>query len=314
MKSGALRWVSFQFIRIYKSLIRRLLFLVVRKVIVPAQFVPWVRRHRAENGPFKVIYCHGGCIVQTRSSVYKVAFIHRSGLQEEARMGGLVIQSRPELRPFLIRSRFYSERYFACIAMPRCEIVGIEESVDYGLLIYEHMKSRDGHGKNQLVLAGDIELGLSIVSQVCAAKGFKHLSLLVEEYLTQKHYSIGVVHGDFHSRNILLDDYSQPKLIDLDCVKLRGIQELDAVHFVVEYVRSKTGQDWLTSIEHLVSGTGEVDLRRLSGLFCLMDEVGLYVVYMLNRLGLERRKYGMNYAAAIVKPVLDSILIHNRII
>ena len=86
------------------------------------------------------------------------------------------------------------------------------------------------------------------------------------------------------------------------------------MHFVVEYVRSKTGQDWLTSIEHLVSGTGEVDLRRLSGLFCLMDEVGLYVVYMLNRLGLERRKYGMNYAAAIVKPVLDSILIHNRII
>jgi serine/threonine protein kinase len=171
--------------------------------------------------------CHGGCIVQTQSRIYKISFARRFELEAENRIRDLVVQNRSDLAPLLVSSEFYSKRFFSCIAMPRYEVVGLEESIGYGIDLFNHMKERSAFGKSQLMgrAAEHIELGLTIVSQVCSPKLFKYLKSVVEAYLASKRYTVGVVHGDFHSRNILLESTGSPKLIDLDCLQLNGIQE-----------------------------------------------------------------------------------------
>jgi hypothetical protein len=69
---------------------------------------------------------------------------------------------------------------------------------------------------------------------------------------------------------------------------------------------SKSDQEWLISVGQLVSGKLNSDLIRLLKLFELEEHLGLYAVYMLNRLGLERQKYGINYSMEIMRSSVGS--------
>jgi hypothetical protein len=131
----------------------------------------------------------------------------------------------------------------------------------------------------------------------------------VEAFLASGDYHLGFAHGDFHSRNIVLDDRGAPRLVDLDCIRLNGIQELDALYYVLQWEWSKTGRPWHDTIVDMLGGTASQEQQTMlrTG-FGVKESFGLAVAYLVDRIGQEGRNFGARwYTRAALDPAIARI-------
>ena len=105
----------------------------------------------------------------------------------------------------------------------------------------------------------------------------------------------------------MIDDHGKPRLIDLDCVRLNGIQELDALYFVLEMEWSKSGKLWYRTIDDFFKEKAPADSRSVLGRFDVESSFPLCVTYLVDRIGQETKNYGFAYTHSMLDPVIDEI-------
>lgn len=104
-------------------------------------------------------------------------------------------------------------------------------------------------------------------------------------------WTIGPLHGDFHSANLLKNGDNQPKIIDLDSFLLKGIQALDALNFIIDYEVSFSDNKWFEVLNNLLLNEYRCESISILQQFLEYDLNSLALLYVLNRLGYENSYY-----------------------
>ena len=187
--------------------------------------------------------------------------------------------------------------------------VSIEDSLEMAPSIYKMMIGC-GSPERKLDISSSDELqaGLKFIAHVYGDSVSMMIKQIVTSFLNSGEYRVGFAHGDFHSRNILADKHGKPKLIDLDCVRFQGVQDFDALYFVLEMEWSKSGMPWHETIVNYLKG----DIPSSDGAafkkFGIEYSHSLAIAYIIDRMGQEYRKYALLLPRKQLDPIVDQIL------
>jgi hypothetical protein len=151
--------------------------------------------------------------------------------------------------------------------------------------------------------------GIEVLAELYGESTSRTIRRHIEAFLASGDYHLGFAHGDFHSRNIVLDERGGARLVDLDCVRLNGIQELDALYFVLEWEWSRSGRPWHDTIVDMLRGATSKELQTmLKAGFGVEAGFGLSVTYLADRIGQEGRNFGARwYTRAALDPAIARI-------
>ena len=101
------------------------------------------------------------------------------------------------------------------------------------------------------------------------------LKQIVKNYFANAINSYGFSPGDFHQSNIMIDFNKNLKLIDLDSIRLNGIQDFDALHFVLEHFWAKNSIHWSESISNLIINQSQGEFQDYLNSFSIQGSNGL---------------------------------------
>lgn len=151
----------------------------------------------------------------------------------------------------------------------------------------------------------EIIAGLAYIERFFGAQEAHHLREYVNDYLGQRNYVTGVCHGDFHARNIMKNSIDEYVMIDLDCVRLNGIQDFDALYYSLECEWSKTGVLWVDSLTRSFSESNSITRNVLKN-FDIQWTKGLGVSFFLDRIGQDYTQFGIRYSRKSINNFLKS--------
>jgi hypothetical protein len=217
----------------------------------------------------------------------------------------------PDLLAIFPDIQFNSHGLVKYLTMSRYHPVGLEDSLAHASNTYLLMRnSGNGHGVRMAVSdSPELLAGFAMLAELYDDSTARSIRRHVEAFLATGDYHLGFAHGDFHSRNIVLDELGAPRLVDLDCIRLNGIQELDALYFVLEWEWSRTGRPWHDTIVAMVRGTAsEEQQTMLRTGFGVEVSSGLAVTYLVDRIGQEGRNFDARwYTRAALDPAIARI-------
>ncbi len=273
--------------------------------------IPWLRMRRVVRKPFTVHLAFRSAAVMDDSRVCKVALSRKSTIENEHRNFAAATRNWPGLLAIFPDIKFNSDGLVTYLTMSRYRSVGLQDSLAPASSAYRLMRSCSSAPGARLAVSDSQELltGIDMLAELYGGSTSSVIRRQVEAFLASGDYHLGFAHGDFHSRNIMLDEHGAPKLVDLDCVRLNGIQELDALYFVLEWEWSKSGRPWHDTIVDMLRETASEEQQvMLRTGFGAEGSFGLAVTYLVDRIGQEGRNFGARwYTRAALDPAIARI-------
>jgi hypothetical protein len=261
--------------------------------------------------PFTVRLAFRSAAVMDGSRVCKVALGRKSTIENEYRNFAAATRKWPGLLAILPDMQLEGGAPVTYLTMSRYHPVGLVDSLGYASGAYRLMRSFGGAHGAQMAVSDSQELltGIDIIAELYDDPTSRTICRHVEAFLATGDYHLGFAHGDFHSRNIVLDDRGVARLVDLDCVRLNGVQELDALYFVLEWEWSRSGRPWHDTIVDMLRGTASKEQEAMLGNgFGVEGNSGLAVTYLVDRIGQEGRNFGTKwYTRAALDPAIAQI-------
>ena len=153
----------------------------------------------------------------------------------------------------------------------------------------------------------EIIAGLDYIERFFGLQQALRLRKYVNDYLSLEGYVAGACHGDFHARNIMKNSIDEYVLIDLDCVRLNGIQDFDALYYSLECEWSKTGDLWVDSLTRSFSESNSITRNVLKN-FDIQWTKGLGVSFFLDRIGQDYTQFGIRYSRESINNLLKSTM------
>lgn len=281
------------------------------RIFLWAFVVPYLRIRRVVRNPFTVRLAFRSAAVMDGSRLCKVALSRKSTVENEYRNFAAATQNWPSLLAIFPDIQFNSHGLVTYLTMPRYRPVELEESLEHASGAYRLMRSCGNGDGVRMAVSDSQELltGIDIIAELYDDPTTRSIRRHVEAFLATGDYHLGFAHGDFHSRNIVLDERGAPRLVDLDCVRLNGIQELDALYFVLELEWSRSGRPWHDTIVDMLRGTASKEQQAmLRNWFGVEGSFGLAATYLVDRIGQEGRNFGIRwYTRAALDPAIARI-------
>jgi hypothetical protein len=281
------------------------------RIFLWAVAIPWLRIRRVVRKPFTVQLAFRSAAVMDGSRLCKVALSRKSTIGNEYRNFAAASRKWPRLLAIFPDLRFESDWLVTYLTMPRYHPVALESSLEYASITYRQMRGCSNPDGARLAVSASPELlaGMDIFAELYDGPMTHAIRTHVEAFLATGDYHLGFAHGDFHSRNIVLDDLGAPRLVDLDCVRLNGIQELDALYFSLEWEWSRSGRPWHETIVDMLQGTASKEQQAmLKNGFDVVGSFGLAATYLVDRVGQEGRNFGTRwYTRAALDPAISKI-------
>ena len=252
---------------------------------------------------------YSGAVVVDRKRIYKIALSRKSTIDVEYKKYVKAGQRWPELIAILPDCQFQEEQFFSYLAMTRYHPIGMEEAIVQASNLYQFMRFCRTPNVQTMAISDSEELGagLEVILNLYDDSTSRAVYQQVETYLRSGDYHLGFVHGDFHSRNIMIDEHGKPRLIDLDCIRLNGIQELDALYFVLELEWSRSGKLWYLTMVDFLKGNIPADLRTVLNGFDVENSFPLCITFLVDRIGQEAKVFGLDYTRRMLDPAIDEI-------
>jgi hypothetical protein len=281
------------------------------RIFLWAFALPLLRIRRVVRKPFTVRFAFRSAAVMDSSRLCKVSLSRKSTIENEYRNFGAATQNWPSLLAIFPNIQFNSDGLVSYLTMSRYHPVGLEDSLEHASSAYQLMRScSNTHGLRMAVSdSPELRTGFAMLAELYGDPTTRTIRRHVDAFLASGDYHLGIAHGDFHSRNIVLDDLGAPRLVDLDCVRLNGIQELDALYFVLEWEWSRSGRPWHDTIVDMLRGTAsEEQQAMLKTGFGVVGSFGLAMTYLVDRIGQEGRNFGARwYTHAALDPAVAQI-------
>ena len=278
-------------------------------IFLRALVIPWLQARGALGKPISVSSVYSGAVVVDRKRIYKIALSRKSTIDVEYKKYVKAGQRWPELIAILPDCQFQEEQFFSYLAMTRYHPIGMEEAIVQASNLYQFMRFCRTPNVQTMAISDSEELGagLEVILNLYDDSTSRAVYQQVETYLRSGDYHLGFVHGDFHSRNIMIDEHGKPRLIDLDCIRLNGIQELDALYFVLELEWSRSGKLWYLTMVDFLKGNIPADLRTVLNGFDVENSFPLCITFLVDRIGQEAKVFGLDYTRRMLDPAIDEI-------
>jgi len=140
-----------------------------------------------------------------------------------------------------------------------------------------------------------MKCGLRFIRQNCTPEIYDQYIKKLETFQKNKVIT-GLVHGDFHYRNMLKTEKEEYLVIDLDHITNRGIQALDAVHFIIDSQSRHRRVHWTKQLLYYHRKNWDVEdrYRKIFSSYIDIDRRLIAYVYFLDRLGKEFTKEVMS--------------------
>ncbi|WP_172425946.1 phosphotransferase [Sulfuricaulis limicola] len=248
-------------------------------------------------------------IIADHQMIYKVSLSKRSTIEHEFRNYEKIRSDFPDLMEFMPNYRMQRSSCVSYLSMNSYKPVSAEASLEIAQGIYKKLRS-GGRATTKLEIpdTDEIQAGLKLIASIYGDSAAHRVQKIVAAFLDGGKYRIGLAHGDFHSRNILVDIHGNPRLIDLDCVRFRGIQDFDALYFVLELEWSISGTPWYETIVNYLKGDIPESARSVFERFGIEYSHGLAVSCLIDRIGQDYKKYELLLSRKYLDPIVDQVL------
>jgi hypothetical protein len=290
---------------------RRRLDAVWPRIFLWALVIPWLRVRRVFGKQFSVVPAYRGAVILDRNRLYKVALSRKSTIDIEYKNYAAAGQKWPELLTILPDCQFENDSLVSYLSMSRYQPVALDDSIAHASSMYRLMRTCCSANARPMAIweSGELLAGIEVIAELYGDSKSRAMRQHVESFLQSGDYHLGFAHGDFHSRNIMIDDRGAPRLVDLDCIRLNGIQELDALYFVLEWEWSRSGRPWHNTIVDFLRGTASGEHRAmLRAGFGVEESFGLVVTYLVDRVGQECRNFDVRwYNRAALDPAISQM-------
>jgi len=130
-------------------------------------------------------------------------------------------------------------------------LLNCKHFLNYTNWIYSELsKTNVGNIQLEILLNNDIFTNaLSYINKEDNSFLTEEILALLKSKKTVKTYAM---HGDLTQYNIMKNSKGHIVLIDLDRFTFEGIENIDRIHFAVEYYAKKRGKDFFVIIEHIL--------------------------------------------------------------
>jgi hypothetical protein len=152
----------------------------------------------------------------------------------------------------------------------------------------------------------EIIKGISQFDSHFGSKTSNKLKKIATNFLSSGKYHVGLIHGDFHSRNIMIDNSGLVKIVDLDCFRFKSIREFDALYFALEEEWSANKNLWHYSLIDCLRGKKK-KINNLLKSFNIEWCNNLGIVFFLDRIGQELINYKFTYSKSVLKRFILAI-------
>jgi hypothetical protein len=286
-------------------LARRALLSSLHRIYARVIAVPLLRWYEKVGRASIGMPAFGAVPIYDRTRFFKVALAEPSPIEREYGNWESAMRVYPALAAVLPEYRMGNHRLVRYISMPRYTPVDPATGVEHARDAYEQMRSCSmQHQRLRISDSEELLEGLRVIGGLYGEAVHEKLRWAVCSFLADGHYHVGFAHGDFHARNIVVDDTGFSRIVDLDCARLAGVQELDALYFTLEWQWSHSRRLWYESLVSYFRGEIPADAAHLLDAFGVEYSHGLAVTYLADRVGQETLRYDFLYARKQLDPVM----------
>lgn len=247
---------------------------------------------------------HGGAIIYGVSRAVKID--SRDKIKKMHRNWRAIVNGYPSLKTVFVDCELYEDPFLAAIIMERGFPIPGECIESAALEIYRRIKFEAPPRRcNDVVHRTFIKVGIEIVIELFGNDFKDNFFEELEQYF-QKIYSLGLVHGDFHDRNMVSNERGDVyRAIDLDCISFHGIQEFDALYFIIESYSRRKEISWIMAINHFINNTIDDHHINLLQSFGVDRNLKFFIGFFLNRIGQDYKLNNFKYYKSELTPVVS---------
>jgi hypothetical protein len=280
---------------------------IIQFLYVFALVVPTLLLKGLVTLPLSVRRGHETILIFSKDLVVKIATSARSTIELEYLNCIAILQRYPLLAENVLHYQYYKNSIFSCLVSERLFPVPIADALTIAVRMRMKLDKCDSQdGRLAFEKYSQIRVGLDCVQAVFGEEVVTSLRGTVEDYLAKGQYHVGFSHGDFHSRNIMRNRNGCDILIDLDCVRFDGIEELDALYFALEMAWSNSGTIWTETLAEAFDTQGQNIAESLLA-FSVPWSSNLGTTYFLDRIGQDVTNYGFYYTREQMSSLIIAI-------
>ena len=267
---------------------------------------PVLKLKRELASGFSVSRGHGAFLLVSEQRFLKLAISPIAALDREYANYCQLREVCPDLADVLPAYRLIRTAGISALACERLSKIPHAAALAPAVAMYGRFRSNSFAG-GRLALADcpQITAGLYCIETELGPETARSLQARTEVFLAKGQYTMGLAHGDFHSRNVMRDEKGVCKLIDLDCVRLAGISEFDALYFALEQEWLATGRLWTGVLAECFTRQGR-NIAPSMAAFSVSWAAGLGVAFFLDRIGQDFANYSMRYEQRDLTMVIDA--------
>jgi len=267
--------------------------------------IPFFRLINIISGPIVIQRGFRSFLLLTKESVIKIALGRKSTVCNEVSFFRAIKTKVPQLDRVLPKYEYLEYLFISALKTERLSPVTPENCLPIALAIQDLFDEVGLHvGRLELSECKELSSGIGYFRDTFGLDVGGRLEDLVVEFLRCGNYRVGFTHGDFHSRNVMIASDGSSKIIDLDCIRFKGIRELDALYFSLEKEWSETGSLWVESLLECLRGGGS-KVRKCLQSFKVEWSDELAVIFFLDRVGQEYRNFQIRYPKDLLIEFLD---------
>ena len=295
--------------QIIRSIILRIDRFLLKLLVLPFFVIPKLKRKNIIGNNCKVMHAHNGVIAIENNTVYKIGYGKYETTKKEDNLRSIAVKKWAELENILTECKYIKISNIPILQMPLHKPINKDETLNHAIQLHKKIREFKDYSNNSVNTKDFIHMqkGLKIIKNQLKENEYDLIEGHLKNFFQNEITSIGFCHGDFHSRNIMIDNNQHLRLIDLDCISLNGIQDFDILHFILEYFWSDNGDYWCVTLKKILDNDIPKEFYELMNNFSLRTSFNLYVAYFVHRLGLEKNNYNFDIPKKMVEPVLKRI-------
>lgn len=269
--------------------------------------LPCLRAYSVLTSAVSVCRGYGTFILINRYLFAKLAVSKNSRIDVEFHHY-LALTAEPAMASFVPSYRYFKGVFVSALV---CEIlykVRHDDLLSHAVCIQQQL-DLVGVSRSRLTLANcpQIQAGLTKFDQEFGSVITNKIRRIAIKYLAFGDYSVGLVHGDFHVDNIMLDAIGNCRLIDLDCIRYHGIRQFDPLYFALKLDCLTTNLLWIDSLCVSFATAGSNIAQSLNA-FGISWSFGFGLTFCMDRIGQEQISHHVICPRSRLLPVFQALL------
>ena len=182
-----------------------------------------------------------------------------------------------------------------------------ENFLNIGIILYNKFNTCSLSTNNNTIITKEVLEGLKLFSIYNKEIDIQFICNRICDKINLESITFGFCHGDFHYGNILVNNNSDFKIIDFDCIDYNGVQYFDAFYFLFEYEYLINKRTWIDTVIFLLDNKISFYFKEFLTKCNIEFNIYKLILFFLHRIGQESIKFNSIYKPDLINPCFDKI-------